>query len=119
MLLDTIQTFFLQLKDLLSNYSWLVDTLDILLVAVIVYGIFVQLRKTQSIQVVKGLLAVVIVYGIVSLFGMKTSSYIFSRLFNDIIIIFVVIFSTEIRQALEHVGKKKISSKFSLFSSDK
>ena len=116
-LMETVQTFFLKLKDLFLNYDWLIDTLDILLVAVIAYGIIIQLRKSQSIQVIKGLALVVFVYLVISFAGMKTSTYIFSRLFNDIIVIFVVLFAPEIRQALENVGKRRISSTFSFFSS--
>ena len=117
-LMDTVQTFFLKLKDLFINYSWLRDTLDILLVALIAYGIIIQLRKSQSIQVIKGLALVVFVYLVISFAGMKTSTYIFSKLFNDIIVIFVVLFAPEIRQALENVGKRKLSATFSFFSSD-
>ena len=115
--IDTIQTFFLRLKDLFMNYSWLTDTLDILLVAVIAYGIIIQLRKSQSIQVIKGLALVVLVYLVISFAGMKTSTYIFSKLFNDIIVIFVVLFAPEIRQVLETVGKRRLKNTFTFFSS--
>lgn len=118
MLIDSIQSFFLQIKDLISSYDWLTDTLDILLVAVLVYGIIVQLRKSQSIQIIKGVILVIVLYVIVNLLEMKTSSYIFSKLFNDIIVIFVIIFSTEIRQALESVGKRKLGRRFSFFSGE-
>ncbi len=117
MLMETVQTFFLKLKDLFMNYDWLTDTLDILLVALIAYGIIIQLRKSQSIQVIKGLALVVVVYLAISFAGMKTSTFIFSKLFNDIIVIFVVLFAPEIRQVLETVGKRRISKRFSFFSS--
>lgn len=114
MLLNSLQNFLLQLKDLVSSYDWFSDTLDIIFVALLVYGIIVSLRKSQSIQIIKGLVLVVIIYGIVTLLEMKTSSYIFAKFFGDIIILFVIIFSAEIRKALESVGKKK----FSFFTSD-
>ncbi|MBQ6066938.1 MAG: diadenylate cyclase CdaA [Clostridia bacterium] len=115
--METVQTFLLKLKDLFMNYNWLTDTLDILLVALIAYGIIIQLRKSQSIQVIKGLALVVVVYLAISFAGMKTSSYIFSKLFNDIIVIFVILFAPEIRQVLETVGKRKIRTRLNFFSS--
>ncbi len=115
MVAETIKTFFLQLKDVFVNFNFFSDTLDILVVALIVYAIIVQMRKTQAIQVVKGIVFVAIIYGIVSLLGMSTSTYFFSKLFNDILIIFVILFSGEIRQALELIGKRKIGNKFSFF----
>ena len=117
MLMETVQTFLMRLKDLFMNYNWLTDTLDILLVALIAYGIIIQLRKSQSIQVIKGLALVVVVYLVISFAGMKTSSYIFSRLFNDIIVIFAILFAPEIRQVLETVGKRKIRTRLNFFSS--
>lgn len=117
MFFDSVQTFFLRVKDVLMNYDIIFDTLDILLVALLVYAVIVQLRKTQAIQVLKGIVIVAIIYGIVSVLGMTASSYIFSRLFNDIILILVIIFSSEIRQTLEHMGKRRFGSKGSLFGS--
>ena len=106
MFAETIQTFFLRLKDVFLNFHFIPDILDILLVALLVYAVIVQLRKTQSIQVVKGIILVAIVYGLVSILNMSASSYIFNRLLNDIIIIVVILFSGEIRQALEHMGTR-------------
>ena len=106
MFAETIQTFFLRLKDDFLNFHFIPDILDILLVALLVYAVIVQLRKTQSIQVVKGIILVAIVYGLVSILNMSASSYIFNRLLNDIIIIVVILFSGEIRQALEHMGTR-------------
>lgn len=115
MIAETIKTFLLQLKDVFVNFNFFSDTLDILVVALIVYAIIVQMRKTQAIQVVKGIVFLAVIYGVVSLLGMSTSTYFFSKLFSDILIIFVILFSGEIRQALELIGKRKIGTKFSFF----
>ncbi|MBR3768443.1 MAG: diadenylate cyclase CdaA [Clostridia bacterium] len=120
MFIETLETFFMQVKDVFLNIDWLSDIADILLVAVIAYGIIMQLRKSQSIQVIKGIIFIAVLYGLVNLLGMNTSKFIFTKLFSDIIIIFVVLFSTELRQALENVGKRKFGKNpfFSSSSSD-
>ena len=115
MISETIKNFFLQLKDVFLNYNFFSDTLDILVVALIIYVVIVQMRKTQAIQVVKGIVLVAIMYAVVSILGMNTSTYLFSKLFSDILIIFVILFSAEIRQALELLGKRRFGSRFSLF----
>ena len=115
-LLESIRTVFMQIVDVFANIDLFPDLVDILLVAVLVCALIKQLRKSQSIQVIKGLFFVVLVYGIVNLLEMNTSKFIFSKLFSDIIIIFVVLFSTELRHALENLGKKKFG-RHSLFSS--
>lgn len=115
MISETIKNFFLQLKDVFLNFNFFSDTLDILVVALIVYVVIVQMRKTQAIQVVKGIVLVAVMYAIVSILGMNTSTYLFSKLFSDILIIFVILFSAEIRQALELLGKRRFGSRFSFF----
>ncbi len=116
-LIETVKTIFLRIVDVFANINLFPDVVDILLVAVLAYALITQLRKSQSIQVIKGIIFVVIVYGLVNLFDMTTSKFIFSRLFSDIIIIFVVLFSTELRHALENVGKKKFGKKYFFSSS--
>ncbi len=115
MISETVKNFFLQLKDVFLNYNFLSDTLDILVVAIIVYVVIVQMRKTQAIQVVKGIVLVAIMYAVVTILGMNTSTYLFSKLFSDILIIFVILFSAEIRQALELLGKRRFGNRFSFF----
>lgn len=116
-LFETVKTVFLQVVDVFANINLFPDVIDILLVALLAYALITQLRKSQSIQVIKGIIFVAIVYGLVILFNMTTSKFIFSKLFSDIIIIFVVLFSNELRHALENVGKKKFGKKSFLFSS--
>lgn len=111
MFAEAVQTFFLRLKDVLLNFHFIPDILDILLVALLIYAVIVQLRKTQSIQVIKGIIFVAIVYGLVSLLNMPASTYIFNRLLNDIILIVIILFSGEIRQALEHMGARSFGKK--------
>lgn len=116
MFAETFQNFFLRLKDVFLNFSFIPDILDILLVTLICYAVIVQLRKTQSIQVIKGIIFVAIIYGIVSIFNMTASSYIFSRIMNDIILIFVILFSAELRQALEHMGTRSFGKNLPFLS---
>ena len=105
MFAETIQAFFLRLKDDFVNFKPFPAILDILLVAVLIYAVSLQLRKTKSIQVLKGILLIAVVYGLVTTLGMSASTWIFNQLFGNIIIIFVVLFSDELRHALERVGK--------------
>lgn len=101
---EIAETFFLQIKDVFLNYSVVSDTLDIIAFTVIIYLLLKQVRKTQSFQVVKGLIALGFVYILVVLFGMTASKFVLSKLFSDIILVFVILFSKEIRQLLERIG---------------
>ena len=93
------------------------DIIDILFVAVIVYALIIQMRKTQSIQILKGLALVAVLYLAVNLFEMNASKFIFSNVIGDLLVILAIVFSGEIRQALERMGQKRNFALFSLFSS--
>lgn len=93
------------------------DVLDILFVAIIVYALIIQMRKTQSIQIIKGVALVAVLYLVVNIFEMNASKFIFSNVISDLLIILVIVFSGEIRQALERMGQKRNFAFLSLFSS--
>ena len=82
-LFETVKTVFLQVIDVFANINLFPDIIDILLVALLAYALITQLRKSQSIQVIKGIIVVAIVYGLVNLFNMTTSKFIFTKLFSD------------------------------------
>ena len=56
-------------------------------------------------QLVKGIVFIVVVYAIVNLLEMEASTLIFKQVFNNIILIVVVLFAPEIRNILEQIGK--------------
>ncbi len=115
-IIESIKAFGSQFMDLLSNFDPLTDILDILLVAFIIYCVFMQLRKSQSIQVIKGFMLLAVIYVVSSLIGLETTSYIFSNMFSNFILFLIIIFNYEIRQMLENAGKGRIKGRF-LFSS--
>ncbi len=101
--------FFHQLKEVLLSYNFISDTLDILLIAFLIYGLLRQLRRTQSIQVIKGVISIAVLYAVVLLLNMQTTQYLFNGVFKDLFILFVVVFNNEIRQALERFGNRSLS----------
>ncbi len=117
---ETLSSTWDRFSGAVLSFNSFKDVLDVLLVAVIVYSIIMQIRKTQSMQVIKGIALVAVIYILVYLFEMNASKYIFSTVFSDLLVIFVIIFSGEIRQALEKFGQKNSFWKqlFSLKTSD-
>ncbi len=114
---DTLSSTWDKFAGAVMSLNSIKDILDILMVAVIVYALIVQLRKTQSIQIIKGVALVAVIYLVVNLFEMNASKFIFSNVFGDLLVILVIIFSGEIRQALERMGQRKNFPILSLFSS--
>lgn len=102
-MLEQIKDTFNRILSVFSTFS-VADFLDIVVVTIIIYICVRIIRETRAMQLAKGIIAVLIVYGIVNLLGMEASGYIFKAIFSNILIILVVIFGPEIRSILEQVG---------------
>ena len=103
--IENIVTAAQQTLSVISSFHWY-DALDILFVAFILYQGIKLIRETRAFQLAKGLVAVGIVYFIANIVGMKATSFIFSRLFADVLILVIVLFQPEIRHAIEHMGRR-------------
>lgn len=114
---DTLASTWDKFAGAVMSFNSFKDVIDILFVTLIVYTLIVQLRKTQSIQIMKGAALVVVLYLFVNLFEMNASRFIFSHVFGDLLVIVAIVFSGEIRQSLERMGQKKNFAFLSLFSS--
>ena len=117
--IGTIEAMWERFAGAVRSFSGIKDVIDILFVAVLVYYILKQFRRSQSIQVIKGLFLVAVLYLAVNLFEMNASAYLLRSVFSDILVILVVLFSSEIRQTLERVGNSRNISWKTLFSSGK
>lgn len=95
---------FNEIMSALSTFR-IVDAFDIALVTLILYEAIKLIRDTRAFQLAKGLVALVVVYGIVNIFGMQVSSFIFSKVISNILLILIVLFTPEIRHAIEQVGR--------------
>ena len=114
---DTLASTWDKFAGAVMSLNSIKDIFDILFVAIIVYALIIQMRKTQSIQIIKGVALVAVLYLVVNLLEMNASKFIFSNVISDLLIIFVIVFSGEIRQALERMGQKRNFAFLSLFSS--
>ena len=97
-----------EMWGVLKGFNWLTDLLDIALVAVILYGAIKLIRDSKAMQLVKGILLLAVLFAVVTLLKMQASSYLFSMLFGNLLLILVIVFTPEIRNALESVGRTSV-----------
>ncbi|MCD7796955.1 MAG: diadenylate cyclase CdaA [Clostridiales bacterium] len=102
-MLEQIKDTANRILSVFSTFSF-ADFLDIVMVAVIIYICVRIIRETRAMQLVRGIVFVIVLYGIVSLLGMEASEYMLNLVFSNIFIILVILFSPEIRSILEQVG---------------
>ena len=96
------------------SFDFFSDILDILLVTFIVYEGIKIIRGSRTFQIVKGIAFLVVAYMLVKVLGMEASEYLLSVLFQNALIILVVLFAPELRSMLERFGRRTLSD-FSFF----
>lgn len=83
------------------------DILDILLVAIILYGVFSILKRSGAVNVFWGILAFILVWFVVSyVLALELSGALFDRFISVGAIALIVIFQNEIRAFFSHVGSR-------------
>ncbi len=92
-----------------------VDVIDIVVIAFIVYSLFKLVRDTRAEQLVKGIVILLIAYLMSTLLNMLMMENLLRLLFEFGVVLIVIIFQPEIRNALEQLGRNNIKS-ISLFN---
>lgn len=107
--MNAVMNFFEKIGDALLSFNFLSDFLDIFLVAFIIYEGIKLVRGSRTFQVIKGIAILGVVFALVKVLEMEASQFIMSTLFQNGLLILVVLFSPEIRNILEKFGRRSIS----------
>jgi uncharacterized protein (TIGR00159 family) len=93
------------------GFSWL-DVLDILIVAVIIYELLLFIRGTHAVQMALGGLVLVTLYWASKLFDLETVNWMLRTFLPYLVFGIIVIFQSEIRKVLAHLGKTPLLGAF-------
>jgi len=91
---------------------WLIDLLDILLVAALFYRFLIAVKGTRSAQMYVGLLMIVLVAYLSRQFDLIAVRWIAESLKTVWLIAFVIIFQPELRHALAQFGRTRYFRSF-------
>jgi len=90
-------------------FSW-TDFVEILVIAFLVYEIFLWIKNTKAYSLLKGIVVIVVFLLIAEFFEMSTILWIANKLFTIAATVIVVVFQPELRKALEQLGRKNFLS---------
>ena len=88
------------------------DIVDILAIAILIFGLFKLIRETRAVQLLKGILLLLVLYFVSSLFGLTMLSSLLQTFFEASVIIIVIIFQPELRKLLEQMGRNNTYKKY-------
>lgn len=94
------------LIDMLPDIN-LINVVDILLVALLIYRLILQIRGTRAVQLIKGLIVLLVAATISSWLRLNTINWILDKVMAMVIVAIPVVFQPELRRALERLGRGK------------
>ncbi len=83
----------------------ILDLVDILIVAAILYKLYVMLQDTRAITLVKGILVLLAVTVIASWAELHVISWLLQKAVTLLFVALPIVFQPELRRALEHLGQ--------------
>lgn len=107
----------MQLQGLLTTIR-ILDIVDILVVAVILYQMYYMIRGTRAITLLKGLL-VIGVFSIASKWlDLHVVNWLLEKAMTVLIVALPIVFQPELRKALEQLGRGRFISRSSIVDED-
>ena len=88
-------------------FSWR-DVLDILAVACLFYYTISFVRGTRAVAALSGLMVLLVVYTLAQLLGLFTLGWLLEKVFGSLVLIIVVLFHEDIRQALSRFSVRAL-----------
>lgn len=105
--MDKILNFFKDVFSMLPTLK-IMDVVDILLVAVVIYAIFTMIRTTGSARIAKSVIIILLLTGVTELFKMHLTNFILDGILEVGLIALVIMFQPELRRMLEKLGSKGV-----------
>jgi diadenylate cyclase len=95
-----------------GSHVWTImgASIDILLVAYVIYRVLLLIRGTRAQQVLVGLGLIVTGFFVSKLMGFKTLSWILDNFISSFLLVIIVVFQHDIRRVLSRVGRRPFLS---------
>ena len=100
------------LWEQIENFFWnifhrptIIDILDIIVIAFLLYRLFKMVQKTRAIQVFKGVVYFILINYISTILGFKTLSWLMKSIIDNGAIALLILFQPEMRRGLEQLGR--------------
>jgi diadenylate cyclase len=88
--------------------QFLVDVIDILIVAFLFYRLFIMIKGTRASQMFVGLVIIVFASIVAQWFRLNALNWIVGSLKTVWVILFVILFQPELRALLTHIGQNRL-----------
>ncbi len=95
------------MNEIFEQFSWW-SVLDIVVITFLIYQILILIRGTRTAQMLTGILIVILGFQASSLVPLTTFNWLMSKFYSSIVLIIIILFQEDIRNALSRMGKKPL-----------
>lgn len=106
--LISVENFF----TALTFKSWPLIIIDVVIVAVLIYWVYLFLRQTRAIRIVYGLVVLIVLMLIARLMDLILLNWILQYIMAMLVVAIPVVFQPELRNALETLGRSGLIGDF-------
>ena len=103
--MEAIINFFKEFAALVPTIQ-IMDVVDILLVAFVIYKIILMIQTTSSARIAKSIVIILLLTAATSLLNMYLMNYLLDKILEIGLIALVIMFQPELRRMLEKLGSK-------------
>jgi diadenylate cyclase len=92
------------MNELISSWRWQ-DVIDVVVVAMLIYGVLVHIKGTRAVQMLLGLAVILLAFVVSDKLEFLTLRWILSSFLSSVILVTIILFQADIRRVLTTVGK--------------
>ena len=116
--MNAIIDFFRDVVAMLPTINFM-DIVDILLVALLLYGAFQMIRSTGAARIAKGIGLILLLYVLTQALNMYLMNYLLETVLEIGIIALIIMFQPELRRLLEKLGGRSMRQLLNLKEEEK
>ncbi|SDF51599.1 diadenylate cyclase CdaA [Sporolituus thermophilus] len=94
----------LQIRGILSTIT-LLDIVDILIVAFVLYKLYFMIKDTRAVALLKGLVVLLFATLVSKWLGLNVINWLLQKTFSVLLVALPIVFQPELRRALEQLGR--------------
>ncbi len=104
-----------QIEGLIRTIG-ILDIVDILIVAVLLYQVYKMLENTRALTLTKGLLILLLLTVVTGWLELHAINWLLQKIVTLLFVALPVVFQPELRRALEHIGEGQLFKRSSLLN---
>ena len=95
----------------LTHRLGIIDIIDILIVAVIIYELLLLTRHTRGSALLKGLFLLLLIFIFSNILGLTSLNWLLLTVLQNGALVLVILFQPELRKMLERLGRSRVFTK--------